>query len=98
MNYCRVTREDRLRIEDGLDAGLSNAMIADKLGFNKSTIGREISRNKGRRGYRPKQAHSMAVAREEPKHGPYRMNPVIMTRIIERLEAKWSPEQIYNNH
>lgn len=96
MGYCRVTSEDRLRIKDGLDAGLSNTMIADKLGFHKSTIGREISRNKGGRGYRPKQAHSMAVAREEPKHGPYRMNPVIMTRIIERLEVKWSPEQIYN--
>jgi IS30 family transposase len=24
------------------------------------------------------------------------MNPVIMARIIERLEVKWSPEQIYN--
>ena len=96
MGYCRVTKEDRLRIKDGLDAGLSNTMIADKLGFHKSTIGREISRNMGNRGYRPKQAHSLAVAREEPKHGPYKMNPVIMMRIVERLEVKWSPEQIYN--
>jgi len=95
MSYRRVTSEDRLRIKDGLDAGLSKAAIADKLGFHKSTIGREISRNKGHRGYRPKQAHNLALAREAPKHGPYRMNPVIMMRIIERLEAKWSPEQIY---
>ena len=96
MSYRRVTGEDRLRLKDGLDAGLSNTEIADKLGFHKSTIGREISRNKGSRGYRPKQAHQKALAREEPKHGPYRMTPVIMMRIIERLEVKWSPEQIYN--
>ncbi len=54
MTYRRVTREDRFRIKDGLDAGLSMIAIADKLGFHKSTIGQEISRNKGRRGYRSK--------------------------------------------
>jgi IS30 family transposase len=48
------------------------------------------------RGYRPKQAHLMAVAREESKHGPYKMNPVIMGLITERLELKWSLEQISN--
>jgi IS30 family transposase len=96
MNYCRVTSEARLRIRDGLDAGLSKSAIADKLGFHKSTIGREIKRNKGRRGYRPRQAHLLARAREETKHGPYKMNPVVMTNIIEKLELNWSPEQIYN--
>lgn len=96
MSYRRVTREDRLRIKDGLDGGLSKSELADKLGFHKSTIGREISRNSGGRGYRPKQAHGFALAREEPKHGPYRMNPVIMSLITERLELKWSPEQISN--
>lgn len=96
MKYRRVTSEDRLRIKDGLDVGLSKTEIADKLGFHKSTIGREITRNKGRRGYRPKQAHLLAVTREESKHGPYKMNPVIMVQIMERLELKWSLEQISN--
>ncbi len=96
MSYRRVTSEDRLRIKDGLDAGLSNVLIADKLGFHKSTVGREIARNTGGRGYRPKQAQRLAEAREAPKHGPYRMNPVAMINIIERLEMKWSPEQISN--
>lgn len=96
MSYRRVTSEDRLRIKDGLDAGLSKSAIAGKLGFHKTTIGREILRNKGKKGYRPKQANQKAIAREKPKHGPYRMNPIIMMKIIERLEVKWSPEQIYN--
>lgn len=96
MAYRRVTSEDRIRIKDGLDAGLSNTQIADKLGFHRSTIGREICRNKGKRGYRPKQAHRKAMERESFKHGPYKMNPVLMAQVIERLEAKWSPEQISN--
>jgi len=94
MGYRRVTVEDRLRIKDGLDAGLSKSTLADKLGFHKSTIGREISRNIGQRGYRPKQAQRLASEREQSKHGPYRLNPVIMMAIIERLELRWSPEQI----
>jgi len=96
MGYRRVAGEDRLRIKDGLDAGLTKTEIADKLGFHKSTVGREINRNKGKKGYRPKQAHRKAMEREASKHGPYKMNPVIMTQIIERLELKWSPEQISN--
>lgn len=96
MGYRRVTGWDRLRIKDGLEAGLSKSAIADKLGFNKSTIGREISRNSGLRGYRPKQAQSLAKSREDAKHGPYKLNPVIITMVIERLELRWSPEQISN--
>jgi IS30 family transposase len=45
--YRRVTQEDRIRIKDALDAGLAKSAIADKLGFNKSTISREIRRNSG---------------------------------------------------
>jgi IS30 family transposase len=96
MKYRRVTCEDRLRIKDGLDAGLTKSEIADKLGFHKSTITREISRNTGGRGYRPKQANKYAEIREDAKHWPYKLNPVIMMMITERLELKWSPEQISN--
>ena len=56
MSYRRVAYHDRLFIKTSLDSGLSKTEIADKLGFHKSTIGREIKRNTGGRGYRPKQA------------------------------------------
>lgn len=96
MGYRRVTGEDRLLIKGGLDAGLSKSTIAAKLGFDKSTIGREITRNSGLKGYRPKQAQRLASAREAAKHGPYKLTPVIITMVIERLELRWSPEQISN--
>lgn len=96
MSYRRVTSEDRLRLKDGLDAGLSKSELADKLGFHKSTIGREILRNSGGRGYRPIQAERLAREREDAKHGPYKLNPVLMMQVLERLELRWSPEQISN--
>ena len=37
--------------------------IADQLEVHKSTISRELSRNKGERGYRPKQANEKAQER-----------------------------------
>jgi transposase, IS30 family len=96
VGFRRVTHEDRVYIKASLDAGLTNVAIADKLGLDKSTIGREISRNSGKRGYRPKQAREKADERQHARNGPYRMDPVLMTMIIERLELKWSPEQISN--
>jgi IS30 family transposase len=96
MDYRRVTHEDRVRIKAGLDEGLSKAAIARKLGFHRSSIGREVARNMGGRGYRPKQAQRLAEERERSKHGPTKMNPVMISLIEERLEQKWSPEQISN--
>jgi len=42
MVYRRVTSEYRLRVKDGLDAGLTKSAIAGKLGFHKATSTREI--------------------------------------------------------
>ena len=61
-SYRRVTQEDRVRIKDALDADLTLSEVADKLGFHKSTISREIRRNRGQRGYRPKQAQRKAAS------------------------------------
>ena len=94
MSYRRVTYQDRLVIKASLDASLSKTKIADKLEFYKSTISREIKRNMGGRGYQTSTKESRRKGRL--KNGPYKMNPIIMTQIIERLEAKWSPEQISN--
>jgi IS30 family transposase len=44
--------------------------IAKEVGVHKSTISRELRRNTGQRGYRAKQAHSMATtaSKPEPEH------------------------------
>jgi transposase, IS30 family len=96
MKYRRVTHEDRLGIKAFLDAGLNQSEIADKLGFNKSTLSREMRRNRGGRGYRPKQAQKLAEERQEYRLRPRKMLPEMIRRIEAKLRLKWSPEQISN--
>ena len=67
--------------------------LADQIGVHKSTICRELKRNKGLRGYRPKQAHRLACARQSqiPR---IRILDTIWTGIEKAIREDWSPEQI----
>jgi len=77
-----------------LKAGESQAAISRALGFDKSTISRELRRNRGNRGYRAKQAHRLfqerrAVIRRKRISRPH-------WRFVEAgLRQDWSPEQIH---
>ena len=63
------------------------------VGVDKSTISREVCRNRGLQGYRPQQAHRLALHRRQAKVQP-RITPEHW-RVIERLlREDWSPEQI----
>ena len=53
----------RYRIAILLKAGLNQTQIAKQLEVHKSTISRELGRNRGKRSYRPKQAQRLADAR-----------------------------------
>jgi len=57
MKHHRLTQEERYQIYALLKEGLSMCVIGRNLGRDKSTISREIKQNKGKKGYRPKQAH-----------------------------------------
>lgn len=94
--YRRVTDEDRVLIKAYLSEGITFSAIADKLGFHRSSIGREINRNSGGRGYRVKQASRKAAERQLYRHEPRKMLPEMIERIEEKLRLKWSPEQISN--
>lgn len=91
-----MTYEDRIKIKIYLQQGKSNAEIGRLITKHKSTIGREIERNSGLRGYRPLQAQKLAVLREEEKHSPYKWNEELQKTICGLLQKKWSPEQISN--
>ena len=55
--YNQITVEERYHIYAYKKAGFCPKDIAQMLGRHKSAIYRELNRNKGARGYRPKQAH-----------------------------------------
>jgi len=73
----------------------SQAEIARTIGFSQGTISKELKRNSGQRGYRPKQAQAKALERRESKR-PRKsvITESLADQIIVRLEAKHSPEQI----
>ena len=58
-----LTFEERKFLYRLKQKGKSNSEIAELMGRHRSTIGRELTRNTGRRGYRPQQAQRSADAR-----------------------------------
>ena len=58
--YHRLTNEKRIIIETLRKEGRSLSYIAERIGCNKSTVSKEIKRNKSKRGYRHKKASSMS--------------------------------------
>ncbi len=61
--YTQLTREQRYQIYALKKAGHSRPRVAELLGVHKSIISREFRRNQGQHGYRPKQAHLLALQR-----------------------------------
>ena len=54
MTYKQLTIEERYQIKAYLKTGMSHKDISIELERHLSTITREIQRNTGKRGYRPK--------------------------------------------
>lgn len=93
-HYTHLTQEERYQIYAYKKAGFSNELIAQELDRHVSTINRELSRNTGLRGYRPQQAHCLAMNRHQYKPKLIKMTELMITRITNDLEQQWSPEQI----
>jgi len=94
--YHRLTEGDRNQVYALNKTGLTQRAIAEQIGVHKSTICRELHRNKGLRGYRPKQAHRLACSRQAqiPRT---RILDGIWAVIEKMIREDWSPEQI-NGH
>jgi len=91
-NYHQLTQEQRYQIYSLLRMGHNQTRIAECIGAHKSTISREISRNRGQRGYRPQQAHRNAISRR--KQNRTRIMPETWVMIEAKIRLDWSPEQI----
>ncbi len=109
MSYTHFTIKQRIKLEGYLEDGLSKAEIAKRLGFNRSSINREIERGL--------EAHRQEYPNQEPKYIAELANDLAfekryaanqsriilnqpenayLVKIIERcmIKKKWSPEQI----
>lgn len=93
--YRRLREEDRHIIYHMRKARNTQQQIADALGYSQSTISKELSRNCGQRGYRPKQADELSSLRQANKASRNRViSGVLETKVIERLKRKHSRDQI----
>ena len=93
MSYTQLTRKQRYQIYALKKADHSQTQMASIIGCHKSTIGRELSRNGGQRGYHPKQADELSLSRKLPAHRP-RIQPATWTLVESLVQQQWSPEQI----
>lgn len=91
--YTQLTQEQRYQIYALMKVELNQSEIAAIVGVHKSTVSRELRRNRGLKGYRPKQAHLLAVNRRHDKAKP-RISPQDWRRVERLLREDWSPEQI----
>jgi IS30 family transposase len=93
MNYTQLAREQRYQINVLKKAGHNQTYIAAMVGCHKSTISRELRRNRGQKGYRHYQADELAYSRQ---CDAYRSRIAWQTwEQVERfLRQDWSPEQI----
>lgn len=93
MHYKQLTPEQRYQIYALMQTGHRQTEIAAVVGVHKSTISREVRRNRGLRGYRPRQAQQWAQQRRQGK-SPSRLTAAQWTLIERLLTEDWSPEQI----
>lgn len=90
-----LTLMEREEIRAGLSAKMSIRAIARSLNRSPSTISREIKRNRGRRYYKAVDANNRAWRMSKrPKLCLLASNEELRHLVIEKLDLKWSPEQI----
>jgi len=91
--YKQLTQEQRYHISALLKTGMSKTLIALEVGCHRSSIYKELARNTGKRGYRPKQAQALADSRKRDGNTQIRDFCWAYVEFLIK-EYYWSPEQI----
>lgn len=92
--YTQLTIEQRYQIYGLKKAGFNQSRIALDLKIHKSTISREISRNKGQRGWRPGQAQGLATKRRQRCAGASKFQDEDWQVVDKLIREDFSPVQI----
>ncbi len=96
MVYRQITSEERYMLSALKRQGLNQAEIARALGRHRSSISRELFRNRSAwdGGYRPFVASHRARARRSRSRRNRRFTREDFQRVETLLRKRWSPEQI----
>ena len=93
QRYSHLSLEERCRLRGMMEMGLSISEIARRLGRHRSTIQRELERNRCADGYRPDSAARRAWARKL-RGSKIERSTRLRAHVEDRLAMGWSPEQI----
>lgn len=97
LNYKHLSSEERDKISYLRAKGKTISEIAESIGRNKSSISRELKRNRSPiyNVYLANKAHQRALKRKHESVQRQRIrNPLIRRYIMQKLKLKWSPELI----
>jgi len=94
MHYQQLTKDERYQIKACLQMGMKQVDIAKLLKRSAATISREIKRNTGKRGYRPKQANDQATARRLGAKKHVKLTDELKQDIVKLIKQELSPEQV----
>lgn len=94
MNYQHLFQEERYTITALLRTGLSMTAVAREIGRHKSTISRELARNRRTTGcYTAPVAHSYATARRKRTRRGSHFTKEQWRIVLSLIENDYSPEQ-----
>ena len=96
MSYRQITYAERYTLGLLRQRGLSAAALARVLGRHRSTVIREVQRNRTHHdgSYRPQLAEWYARGRRSRSRRNRQFSPADWARIQALLREDWSPEQI----
>lgn len=92
--HKQLTEGQRYQIAALKKAGGLNKEIAVIVETSESTISRELKRNTGRHGYRPKQAQIKASLRKQNATKAIKMTDEVIVLVNEQIRFDLSPEQV----
>jgi IS30 family transposase len=94
-NYTQLSVNDRRRLYIFLEMGLSVSEIAQKLCRHRSTLYRELNRNRESEIYLPVVAYQKAKSRtQNGRQGKILKDGYLRDYVTRSLKKGWSPEQI----
>lgn len=96
MGYCQLTQAERYSIAKMRRQKLTVAQMALRLGRHRSTIYREVKRNKTTYNghYGAQKAHSYATARRWRCRSKPQYSQQELAKVDDLLRRRWSPQQI----
>lgn len=93
--YTHLSMSDRRRFYTFIEMGLSIKEIAERLDKHRSTLYRELNRNREPEGYLPRVAQLKTEERAKQKRSSkIQKDGYLRDYVVRSLKKGWSPEQI----